>query len=83
MSQVTDYKCVDGAIELQSDAFGNNAAFACPECKHPVLMLTHDGNQRGMSQGNPAKCRKCHREFWLERIDDETKSIHIQSKKSE
>ena len=68
MAAITGFKCLLGNEELPADAFGNNVAFACP-CGHPVLMLTHDGNQRGMSKKNPSECQKCGRKFWG-RIDE-------------
>lgn len=63
MAKITNFDCIFDGKKLPTDAFGNNAAFACPSCGHPVLMLTHDENQRGMSKDNPAECRNCGRKY--------------------
>jgi predicted RNA-binding Zn-ribbon protein involved in translation (DUF1610 family) len=38
MTKVTDFNLVDDAGETSPcDAFGNNVAFKCPKCGHPML----------------------------------------------
>ena len=62
---------------LLTDAQGNNAAFQCPKCKHPVLLVTAGGT-RGMSANSPAECpnSECSRKYVLSRVD--AKEIHIE-----
>ncbi len=80
MPKIKDFRCYFDGKELPTDAFGNNAAFACPNCSHPVLLLTHDPYQRGMYEDNPSKCRKCGQKYWQESIIEEEKKIILQSK---
>jgi len=66
MAKVTGFKCLDGdGSRVPCDAFGNNVAFACPKCKHPILAVMRD-RQRGASIDNPAKCAGCGLRAWME-----------------
>ena len=80
MTTITDFKCVL-IEELRTDAYGNNAAFACPDCGYSVLIVTHDENQRGMHKGNPAICRGCNRKFWQTEILEDKQQIILESEK--
>ena len=80
MATITDFCCYFNGRKLPTDAFGNNAAFDCPNCGHPVIMLTHDDKQRGMSEQNPSKCRNCGIKYWKTSIDKESKKIFLDSK---
>lgn len=47
----------DGSV-AKVDAHGNNVAFACPVCEHPVLAIARQ-HQRGSSMNKPAVCNGC------------------------
>ena len=65
MAKVTDFECVDDTgHRILCDAFGNNVAFKCPMCAHPVLAIVRV-NQRGSGPNNPAVCRRCGNVYWL------------------
>lgn len=65
MTVVTDFRRVnEGGRDVPCDAFGNNVAFVCPECGHPMLAIMRD-YQRGSSLNNPAVCRGCGLRAWL------------------
>jgi len=57
MATITGFRCVNQKNEeLPSDPFGNNVAFDCPKCGHPVLAIIRE-NQRGSDASHPAICR--------------------------
>ena len=71
MAKITDFRCVDDSGKaILADAFGNNVAFGCPECGHPVLAIALD-NQRGSDRDHPALCRNCSFRGWIEIKDTE------------
>jgi transcription elongation factor Elf1 len=75
--KITDFLIMDGAgEEISADAFGNNVAFACEECGHPVLATALE-NQRGYDEEHPAVCRGCGRSYFLDiRMGAEKIYIH-------
>lgn len=57
--KITDFSIYDGrGNEVPGDTFGNNVAFECPQCCHPILAIARK-DQRGSSEENPARCRGC------------------------
>ena len=44
--------------EVLADPHGNNLAFCCSGCGHPVLAVAL-ANQRGSDEAHPAICRGC------------------------
>ena len=65
MAKITDFHCVDKNDQpIPADAFGNNAAFACPNCGQPILAIMLE-NQRGFNASNPSICRSCDLRGWL------------------
>ena len=63
-NSITDFDvCYEGKIN--ADQFGNNVAFACPRCNHPVLAINRK-NWRGNKKSNPAMCRQCKRCYVIE-----------------
>ena len=54
----------DGA-QIPADAFGNNVAFSCFECGHPVLATALE-NQRGSDEEHPSQCKGCGRNYFLD-----------------
>jgi hypothetical protein len=66
VTRVSHLSCVDERDRpVPCDTFGNNVAFACPRCGHPMLAIARE-HQRGSSPDNPARCRKCKYECWVE-----------------
>lgn len=67
MTRVTDFHLVDEAGERSlCDAFGNNVAFDCPKCGHPMLAIVlPKQNRRGSTPENPAICRHCGFRAWV------------------
>ncbi len=71
--KITDFLVFDGnGEEMQADAFGNNVAFSCPACLHPVLATALE-NQRGSDEEHPSECKGCGRRYFLD--------LRLQSKK--
>ena len=63
--KITGFRCVSTkGKDIPCDAFGNNAAFACGNCSHPVLGIIRE-NQRGSDSSHLAECPKCHYKYWL------------------
>lgn len=54
----------DGEI-LDADAHGNNLAFCCTQCGHPVLAVALE-NQRGSDEDHPARCHGCGARYFLD-----------------
>jgi len=67
MTRVTDFHCVNEQEEqVPCDAYGNNAAFKCPKCGHPMLAIVlPEQNRRGSTPDNPAICRQCGFRAWV------------------
>ena len=66
MATITNFECVDEhGSQVQADAFGNNVAFRCPRCSHPILAIARS-HQRGSDEHNPAACRGCGFQCWIE-----------------
>jgi uncharacterized protein with PIN domain len=71
MASITDFMCIDKVGNVvHADAFGNNIAFACPECSDPVLAIARE-HFRGSSADKPSSCRGCGTKFWIEVIPEE------------
>lgn len=56
------------------DAHGNNVAFACPSCGHPVLAIARE-HQRGSSSTKPATCRGCGQDLFIEPRENTKKVV--------
>jgi len=67
MTRVTGFHCInDNGQRVLCDAFGNNVAFDCPNCGHPMLaIILPNQNRRGSTPDNPAVCRHCGFRGWL------------------
>lgn len=75
---VTDFKVESTRGEkVDADPFGNNIAFACFSCKHPVLAIARE-HQRGKSKENPAICRGCEAKYFIH-VERESKKVIIAS----
>lgn len=64
----------DGAL-IRADAFGNNVAFACSECGHPVLATALE-NQRGSDRQHLSECRGCQTGYFLD-VRDHMEKLYI------
>jgi hypothetical protein len=74
--RITGFSVFDArGDEVAADAFGNNVAFECTRCCHPVLAVALE-NQRGSSEAKPALCRGCGAKFVLE-VRDGTKKLYV------
>jgi len=52
--------------QVLCDAYGNNVAFKCRGCGHPMLaIIIPEQNKRGSTPDNPAKCRHCGWRCWI------------------
>jgi len=77
--RVTDFNVVDSrSKKIDADPFGNNIAFACFSCKHPVLAIARK-YWRGHSDKNPAVCRVCGKKDFRESVDCESEEVTIAS----
>ncbi len=65
MTAVTGLKAWSQSQPVPADAHGNNVAFACLNCSHPVL-ATLMPHQRGSSAEKPTQCHACSTAFWVE-----------------
>ena len=61
--------------EAKIDAQGNNVAFSCNKCGHPVLAIARE-HQRGYSSNNPAICQGCNEQYFIE-VREKTEKIII------
>lgn len=62
----SDFLIMDGeGDEIRADAFGQNVAFACWHCGHPLLAIALE-NQRGFDQQHPTVCKGCNRAYFLD-----------------
>jgi len=78
MTKVTDFRYIKyEQMTVRCDAFGNNVAFVCPKCGHPMLAIIRE-DQRGSDANNPAICRSCDFRCWLEANDVE-KALKLHS----
>jgi hypothetical protein len=75
MVAITDFKAATpSGDQVQADAHGNNVAFKCLDCDGPVLAVLMP-HQRGASESNPARCKICGAEYWIEAIAAEARLV--------
>ena len=64
--KITGFLTMDtNGLEILADAHGNNIAFCCMECGHPVLATALE-NQRGSDEYHPATCKRCSVRYFLD-----------------
>jgi hypothetical protein len=64
--KITDFLVMDtNGEEIEADPHGNNLAFCCMECGHPVVAVALE-NQRGSDEQHPASCRGCGARYFLD-----------------
>jgi predicted RNA-binding Zn-ribbon protein involved in translation (DUF1610 family) len=77
MATITGFVCVDeNGRKIPCDAFGNNVAFSCVECGHPMLAIIRE-HQRGSDAANPAVCPVCGFRAWFS-VDHVNELIKLQ-----
>jgi hypothetical protein len=67
LARVADFQFVnERGDRLLCDAFGNNIAFDCTSCGHPILgKIQRKPRRRGLTVENPAICRHCGFRGWV------------------
>ncbi len=80
MTRITDFHLVDeNGNKALCDAYGNNVAFKCPKCGHPMLAVVIPKQSRhGSTSENPAICRHCDFRAWVIAEPDK-KLLRLQS----
>ena len=61
--------------EISADPHGNNLAFCCWACGHPVLAIAFK-NQRGSDEEHPAACKGCNVQYFLD-IRPQSEKLYI------
>ena len=64
--KITDFLVMDTDGELiAADPHGNNIAFCCFKCGHPLLAVALE-HQRGSDEDHPVVCRGCGSGYFLD-----------------
>jgi len=75
MTAISGFSVVDeNGFPVLADPHGNNVAFRCVGCGGPVLAVLRE-HQRGSSVENPAVCRACSSQFWVEPADGKPRLV--------
>ena len=79
--KISDFLALDtNGSEIAADPHGNNLAFCCMTCGHPVLVVALD-NQRGSDESHPATCRGCNAQYFLD-VRMQSKKLYIHTTKA-
>ncbi len=63
---ITKFVILDGQGDvLPSDANGENLAFSCPCCGHPIIASSKKG-KRGSNEDTPSICKSCNEMYFLD-----------------
>lgn len=74
--KITDFLVMNShGDDIAGDPYGNNVAFSCHRCGHPVLAIAL-ANRRGSDERHPAKCRGCGLAFFLD-VRERAKQLYI------
>ena len=64
--RITDFLIMNSLGEqIEADPHGNNLAFKCELCDHPILAIALE-NHRGSDEDHPAICKGCGRKYFLD-----------------
>jgi hypothetical protein len=64
--KITDFKAVDSeGNNVKADCFGNNAAIACSNCNHPIVVIARE-YQEGSSKDKARSCRECGTQHYID-----------------
>ena len=61
--------------EIEADPYGNNIAFTCGNCSHPILAIAME-NQRGSDEEHPVKCIGCGEDYFID-VRQKAEKIYI------
>ena len=80
--KITDFLIMDSnGDRIDADPFGNNLAFLCQACSHPILAIALI-NQRGSSEKSPVLCRGCGKAHFLD-VRSHMEKIYVHSLESQ
>jgi hypothetical protein len=74
--KVTNAVVLFGGVATLTDSHGNNVAWCCPSCGHPVLFVCRD-NQQGFNE-KYTDCKGCSRKYTI--IPEENGLLKIKLK---
>ena len=76
--RITGFLVLDAnGSRIAADPYGNNLAFCCIACGHPVLAVALE-NQRGSDEQHPAICSGCKAGYFMDvRPQAEKLYIHL------
>jgi len=74
--KITDFLIMDGNGDLiDADPHGDNIAFSCLACGHPVLAIAGN-SQRGSDEEHAAICKGCGQKHFLD-VREHTSKLYI------
>jgi len=74
--KISNFLAFDGkGNEIAADSHGNNVAFNCFSCGHPVLAIARE-HQRGSSEECPAACKNCGTNHFLD-VREAANKFHV------
>jgi transcription elongation factor Elf1 len=63
--KITNYLTLySNGNKIDSDVHGNNMAFSCITCGHPILVIALK-NQRGFDEEHSAECKGCSARYFI------------------
>jgi DNA-directed RNA polymerase subunit RPC12/RpoP len=74
--KITDFLVLhaDGS-SIAADPHGNNVAFCCMKCGHPMLAVALE-HQRGSDEEHPATCKRCSARYFLD-VRQQAEKLYI------
>ena len=76
--KITDFIVMESnGSEILADPHGNNLAFCCMKCGHPMLAVALE-YQRGSDEAHPATCRGCQAKYFLD-VRQQAEKVYIHS----
>ena len=76
--KITGFLVLDSdGREIPADPHGNNLAFSCMACGHPIVAVALE-NQRGSDEGHPATCKGCNAQYFLD-VRPQAEKLYIHS----
>lgn len=74
---ITGFKVVNSENEpIHAFPFGNNVAFNCEGCGHPILCIAIENQLGCRANKNPAQCPECSQGYYMD-VDEAKKAITI------
>ena len=76
--KITNFLVMDSnGLKIAADPYGNNVAFCCMKCGHPVLAIALE-HQRGSDEEHPVTCRTCNSQYFLD-VREQAAKLYIHS----